>query len=430
MTEKTVGKDKDLVVGDEARFVLDTLDGSGCALDPYQVTEATIYFISREFTDSTATEYNAEFFNPELQSDYDSIKQAVCIKSKQAVRAASTGPITLSGLQSIDGIGLSENDRVLVKDQSNTSENGIYVVASGSWERSSDAASAKSITPGVYVFVEEGINNIGTGWVLQAQAPIVVGQTELKFLKFATDGFPESPDPEGQENIRRLGELKIQLEASKTKSPFFYKDAVAVKKFGGSLDSLGEFFPAWLNPDAVPSELRSKVISDNILHKVDDRAGRFALNWSTEGMRDGDYFICWTWRPTMGDETLSAHQFFYLSGNLDATSSIPTHRVRNDKYEILLERYLPEMFKARISSSDLAPEVLSEFNKAVAKGFMFIENQAGAVIDLLDSNSIHEQLMPLLSNIFNLKLKSGDSTLWRRQIKKALLKKLSLRLTN
>lgn len=423
MEAKIVGIDEELKVGDELRFVLDVHDGSGCLIDPYQIIDATVYFISREFTDPTASEYNAEFLNPELEEEYRRLKSSICIKSKSMVRAASTSSLILSGLQEVDGVVLSEGDRVLVKDQAPASLNGIYVVSSGDWRRSDDALPGRSMIPGIYVFAEEGILNSGRGWVLEAESPINAG-TDLKFILFANDFSPESPDQEGVEEKKRLSELEVQMKASRISSPFFYKDAVAIKKFGGNNDSSGEFFPAWLNPDSVPPELKSKVASDNIIQRMEDSsgivAGRFLLEWSSYGLREGDYFICWTWRPTMGSETLSAHQMFYLSGNTNANSSIPTHRSRQDKYEVLLDRYLPEMFKTRISNSDITPEVLSEFNKSVAKGFMFIENQASAVIDLLDANSTQEHLLPLLSNMFNLKVKSSDPTLWRRQIKKAM----------
>ena len=424
METKTVGSNADLTVGDELRFILETHDGSGCLKDPYQITDIKIYFISREFIDTTASEYEMEFFNPELEEEYRRIKSSNCLKSKSMVRAASTSNLTLSGLYTVDGIVLLEGDRVLVKDQSSSWQNGIYLASEGAWMRAGDADDEKKVMPGMYAFVENGISNAATGWTLEAVAPLVLGSSPLKFLLFARDWSPASPDPIEEDNTKRMEELKIHLEASKTKSPFFYKDALTIKKFGGETDSLGEFFPAWLNPNNVPSETKSKVASDNIVQKVEEgsgfKPGTFFIDWQTIGMREGDYFICWTWRPTMGAETLSAHQMFHLSGNSDSTASIPTHRVRQDKYEILLDRYMPEMFKTRISDSDLSPEVLSEFNKAVAKGFMFMENQATAVIDLLDANSINEQLLPLLSNMFNLKVKSSDPTLWRRQIKKAV----------
>lgn len=57
------------------------------------------------------------------------------------VRVATTANITLSGTQTIDGVALSVGDRVLVKDQSTASQNGVYVVASSAWSRATDADS-------------------------------------------------------------------------------------------------------------------------------------------------------------------------------------------------------------------------------------------------------------------------------------------------
>src|SRR5690606_26637671 len=58
---------------------------------------------------------------------------------KASVRVATTGNISLSGLQTIDGVVLGAGDRVLVKNQSNAAQNGIYVAVSGAWARSEDA---------------------------------------------------------------------------------------------------------------------------------------------------------------------------------------------------------------------------------------------------------------------------------------------------
>jgi len=57
----------------------------------------------------------------------DAVKQALDIKD--SVRAATTANITLSGAQTIDGVSVVAGDRVLVKDQSTASQNGIYVAA-------------------------------------------------------------------------------------------------------------------------------------------------------------------------------------------------------------------------------------------------------------------------------------------------------------
>jgi hypothetical protein len=86
---------------------------------------------------------------------------------KQAVQAATTGSITLSGEQTIDGFALTAGDRVLVKNQSAGEDNGIYVVASGAWARAADADTFTELN-GAAVFVMNGSTNGDTGWVQTA----------------------------------------------------------------------------------------------------------------------------------------------------------------------------------------------------------------------------------------------------------------------
>jgi len=70
--------------------------------------------------------------------------------------AATTANITLSGAQTIDGVSVVAGNRVLVKDQSTASGNGIYVAASGAWTRATDLDEASEFTNGVAVTVEQG----------------------------------------------------------------------------------------------------------------------------------------------------------------------------------------------------------------------------------------------------------------------------------
>jgi hypothetical protein len=120
---------------------------------------------------------------------------------KQSVKAATTGNITLSGTQTIDDIALSVGDRVLVKDQTTASQNGIYVVASDTWPRAEDAdnSPAGEVTSGMFCFVEQGTVNADTGWVLSTNNPITLGTTALTFVQFnglgqiaAGDGLTKS----------------------------------------------------------------------------------------------------------------------------------------------------------------------------------------------------------------------------------------------
>ncbi|PFG60225.1 tail collar domain [Pseudomonas poae] len=101
---------------------------------------------------------------------------------KHSVLAATTANITLSGIQTIDGELLPAGARVLVKDQAQAKENGIYVVpAAGVWKRAQDADTSVEVTPGLFVSVEKGTVNGDSVWQLVTDAPIVLGTTALAF---------------------------------------------------------------------------------------------------------------------------------------------------------------------------------------------------------------------------------------------------------
>jgi hypothetical protein len=121
----------------------------------------------------------------------DATKQGLDVKD--SVRAATTSPINIAtDLENgdvIDGVTLATGNRVLVKDQSTASENGIYVVvASGAASRSNDADTSGKVTPGMFTFVEEGTANGNNGYVLTTDAPITLGTTGLTFTQFSGAG--------------------------------------------------------------------------------------------------------------------------------------------------------------------------------------------------------------------------------------------------
>ena len=99
---------------------------------------------------------------------------------KQSVRVASTANIaTLSGLLTVDGVTLVAGDRVLVKDQTTGSQNGIWVAASGAWARATDADANAEVTAGLAVMVTEGTTNADSQWRLTTNDPIVIGTTAM-----------------------------------------------------------------------------------------------------------------------------------------------------------------------------------------------------------------------------------------------------------
>ena len=115
----------------------------------------------------------------------DSVAQGLDVKASVVV--ATTANITLSGTQTIDGIALVAGDRVLVKNQSTASGNGIYVVAAGAWTRSTDADTwAKLVS--AFVFVEKGTVGGDTGWVSTIDAGGTLGSTAVTFSQFSGAG--------------------------------------------------------------------------------------------------------------------------------------------------------------------------------------------------------------------------------------------------
>jgi phage-related tail fiber protein len=104
---------------------------------------------------------------------------------KASVKAATTGNITLSGTQTIDGVVLAAGQRVLVKDQTNATQNGIYEVAASTWSRATDADSSDEVTPGLFCFVEQGTTNADSGWVLISDGTITLGSSNIAFSQFS-----------------------------------------------------------------------------------------------------------------------------------------------------------------------------------------------------------------------------------------------------
>ena len=131
------------------------------------------------------------------KSYVDGVSQGLDIK--EAVKVATTANITLSGTQTIDGVAVSADERVLVKDQSTASQNGLYLCKSGSWARTDDLA-AGSDASSVFVFVDQGTVNSENGFVCTtSKGSAVVGTNNLAFTQFsgagqitASDGLSKS----------------------------------------------------------------------------------------------------------------------------------------------------------------------------------------------------------------------------------------------
>ena len=104
---------------------------------------------------------------------------------KTPVKIATTANITLSGLQTIDGTLLVEGDRVLVKNQSTTADNGIYEADTGTWSRAADFNGPFDIVKGTLIPVTDGTVNSASYWFISTSNPITIGTTGLAFTRVA-----------------------------------------------------------------------------------------------------------------------------------------------------------------------------------------------------------------------------------------------------
>lgn len=107
---------------------------------------------------------------------------------KAPARVASTANVTISSApSSIDGVTLANGDRILLKDQTTGSENGIYtfVSAGTGLNRAGDADTSAEVKSGMSLWVSEGTANGDTAWTLTTNDPITLGSTSLTFVQFS-----------------------------------------------------------------------------------------------------------------------------------------------------------------------------------------------------------------------------------------------------
>lgn len=104
------------------------------------------------------------------------------VSLKRPVRAATTANITLEGAQTIDGVSIVADDRVLVKDQTTGSENGIYIAATGDWTRPKDCVDDGDLVTGTEVRVNEGTTNQGRFYCASTD-PIDIGTDTITWTQ-------------------------------------------------------------------------------------------------------------------------------------------------------------------------------------------------------------------------------------------------------
>jgi len=115
----------------------------------------------------------------------DSVAQGLDVKA--SVVCGTTANITLSGLQTIDGVTVTAGQRVLVKNQAAPAENGIYAASTTAWTRTSDADTWNELIS-AFTFIEQGTTLQDTGWVCTVNAGGTLGTTAVTWSQFSGAG--------------------------------------------------------------------------------------------------------------------------------------------------------------------------------------------------------------------------------------------------
>jgi len=356
------------------RFNLLTPDANGCFLNmPYKVDRITIYFVERSFVSGKTTQYNEKVYDKQKLALAEIAEAEACVNPTNE--------------------NIEKAKRLRQVAESNVKEEEFYfneavpinIVGSStnpSWLRGGYIGAISATNPAQISIVDYLGNPLNHN----------LNTNDVVYIY----------------NSNCLPPIDGSYKVTVTSSTAFTID---VDLSTGTAGTSGMWFTAEENTNNI---LEPLVVNNKTV------VGEFVYLWEPKNAREGDYFICWKWTPLAGGDSLSSHLKFSLSGDTQFTTSIPSHFTNPQKYSTLLERYTPEMFKMYISDSDVTPNILNNFNNAVALGFTALEDLTNQIVDLQSPNSLHESLIPYLSNFFNLKLKTSDPTRWRGQVVRAI----------
>lgn len=210
---------------------------------------------------------------------------------KDSVRVATTGAGTLATSfengDTIDGVVLATNDRILVKDQASGSENGIYVVAvSGAPTRATDADTSAEVTAGMAVTVTEGTANADKIFTLTTNDPITLGSTSIAFASVGSGGAPSwssITDPSTNLSLAMAANLTTLTWAGN------FSTSSAMKLVGNNTSATGPLLHLMTNSSNLIPPLLVEVRGANARLKV-GHLGDVLIGQAAIGATDTDGF--------------------------------------------------------------------------------------------------------------------------------------------
>lgn len=280
-------------------YVSSAVSGGIGAADTDDLAEgaSNLYFTAARAKSAAVVDSTANDETDQAPSVH-SIKAYVNLKFEEAVqgldikhsaRVASVADVTIATPgASIDGVSLNNGDRVLLKNQTDATENGIYVWngAASAMTRSADADNTPGaeVTTGMFIFVESGTVNAATSWILHTQGTINLGVTELDFEQFgastsytAGEGISISGNTLSFTSSAITSSLAAGTDLAKEDSlPLYDASATAQKKT--TLTALASFLADGTTVTATDGKLTSVATGGVLTREVKSSPSAVAAN--------------------------------------------------------------------------------------------------------------------------------------------------------